>query len=185
MSLCTGVGLFKRASVPALVFGKAMTSRIEDALQRIAIIRSKPGHLCEAVLISLLPNPTIVLHLPSAIPPWGGAPHLKAWSKWLNDAFSCSSSCSCISASKLDYTVCRWGCWQVSPVTLLKVCILASLRHEFGQNHPQFRRRLIQGHSVGPVPGRNKSRGMEGEPHECPCDVSNYGCIAMRANSHF
>jgi hypothetical protein len=42
MSLCIGVGLRKRASVPALVFGKAMTSRIEVALHRVATRRSKP-----------------------------------------------------------------------------------------------------------------------------------------------
>jgi hypothetical protein len=88
MSLCTGVGLFKRASVPALVFGKAMTSRIEDALQRVATKRSKPGR----DIISLSFHPIMDLDLPSAIPPWGGAPHFKAWSKWLNDSFSCLSS---------------------------------------------------------------------------------------------
>ncbi|PSR73674.1 hypothetical protein PHLCEN_2v10593 [Hermanssonia centrifuga] len=37
-----GAGLLKRRSVPALVLGKAITSRIDSALQRIAMSRSKP-----------------------------------------------------------------------------------------------------------------------------------------------
>jgi hypothetical protein len=38
----TGAGLLNRASVPAPVFGKAMTSRIEVVSQRMVIKRSKP-----------------------------------------------------------------------------------------------------------------------------------------------
>lgn len=59
MSLCTGVGLFKRASVPALVFGKAMTSRIEDAWHMIATMRSKPEHSPSQFLLALVPDPAM------------------------------------------------------------------------------------------------------------------------------
>jgi hypothetical protein len=134
--------------------------------------------------ISLLPNPTTLLSLPNAIPPWGGAPHLKACSKWLNDAFSYSSSCSRISVSWKDNTA-SWRVAEVSPVTLPKICILASSRHALGRNLRQFRLRLGLGHSVGRVPGQSNSDGMgQKEPHECPYDVSDYGCIATHVNPH-
>lgn len=38
----TVAGLLKRGSVPALVFGKAITSRIDWVLQRMDISRSNP-----------------------------------------------------------------------------------------------------------------------------------------------
>lgn len=41
-SLETVAGLLKRGSVPALVFGKAITSRIDCVLQRMDISRSNP-----------------------------------------------------------------------------------------------------------------------------------------------
>lgn len=41
-SLVTIAGLLKRGSVPALVFGKAITSRIDCVLQRMDISRSNP-----------------------------------------------------------------------------------------------------------------------------------------------
>jgi hypothetical protein len=56
MSLCIGVGLRKRASVPALVFGKAMTSRIEVVLHRMATRRSKPMEY-ETIPINSYDNP--------------------------------------------------------------------------------------------------------------------------------
>jgi hypothetical protein len=38
-----GAGLPNTGSAPEELFGNAMTSRIDGALQRIAIMRSKPG----------------------------------------------------------------------------------------------------------------------------------------------
>lgn len=78
MSRCIGVGLRKRASVPALVFGKAMTSRIEDALHRVATRRSKPKDDETARIKSCGEHKKYGPHSPSAIPPCGGAPQLKA-----------------------------------------------------------------------------------------------------------
>ena len=72
-----------------------------------------------------------------------------------------------------------FGVLQISPVTLPKICILASLRHALGQSLRQFLLRLGQDRSVGRAPGQ---RNDNGEPHECPCDVSNYGCIPTHAD---
>jgi hypothetical protein len=57
--------------VPCADLGNAMTSRIEEALQRMAMSLSKP----------------------SAIPPWGGAPHERACRSCAKGAFSCGVSC--------------------------------------------------------------------------------------------
>jgi hypothetical protein len=86
----------------------------------------------------------------------------------------------CRAGTRISRTT-SFGLLQISPVTLPKICILASLRHVLGQSLRQFPLRLGQDRSVGRVPGQ---RNGNGEPHECPCNVSDFSCIATHADPH-
>lgn len=106
-ALLTAAGLLNSKSVPDAVLGNAITSRIDCVLHIIAMMRSNPIGKKQKQNQEMDHEPVVYgvadgagetvkergrVRVPRAIPPWGGAPHLRACSSWLNGSFSESLS---------------------------------------------------------------------------------------------